>query len=100
MAINASWTDADTVALKSKALDYAQRAMALKEEGEEILRIINDNEITFEALGDDATVGGPVPKQAIWDVIGFDEQLYLLWSNQQLNSLGFWGGVLGRVVKV
>lgn len=86
--------------VESKALDYAQRALALKEEGEEILRIINDNDITFESLGDDAEVGGPVPKQAIWDALGFDAQLGLLWTNQQLNSLGYWGGVLGRIVKV
>ncbi len=100
MAINPAWTNADTVALKTRALGYAQRAIALKEEGEDILRIINDNELTYEALGDDATVGGPVPKQAIWDVLGFDAQLGLLWSNEPLTSIGFWGGVLGRIVKV
>lgn len=100
MAINPAWTDADTVAFKSLALEYAETAIALKAKGDAILRILNDNDLTFEALGDDATVGGPVLKQAIWDVLGFDAQLGRLWSNQQLDSLGFWGGVLGRIVKV
>lgn len=105
MTINPAWTNADTVALKSKALDLARQARNLKAQLDDLYVIMNDNEILFGDLNDEdestpPNLIGPVPKQAIWDALGFDAQLGLLWTNQQLNSLGYWGGVLGRIVKV
>lgn len=100
MAINPAWTDADTVALKSKALDLARQARNLKAQIDDLERIMNDNSILFDDLGDDAEVGGPVPKQAIWDMLGFRTQYNKLLNNESISGQGFLGGVLGRIVKV
>lgn len=105
MAINPAWTDADTVALKSKALDLARQARNLKAQLDDLDRIMNDNEILFDDLNDDdggepPNLLGPAPKQAIWDVLGFRTQYNKLLNNESISGQGFLGGVLGRIVKV
>lgn len=105
MAINPAWTDADTVALKSKARDLARQARNLRADLDDVARVMNDNSILFEDLNDDdggdpPTLLGPVPKQAIWDMLGFREQYNKLLNNEAISGQGFLGGVIGRIVKV
>ena len=105
MTINPAWTNADTVALKSKALDLARQARNLKAQLDDLYVIMNDNEILFGDLNDEdestpPNLIGPVPKQAIWDMLGFRTQYNKLLNNENISGQGFLGGVRGRIVKV
>lgn len=105
MAINPAWTNADTVALKSKALDLARQARNLQIQLDDLFRVTNDNSILFDDLADDdggdpPAALGPVPKQAIWDMLGFRGQYNKLLNNEDISGQGLLGGVLGRIVKV
>lgn len=105
MAINPAWTDADTGALKSKALDIAQQIVTMRAHIDDLRRIVTDNEVTIGEIndtdgGDPPSPIGPVPKQAIWDVMSFGDQLDLLCSNAVLTDVGWWGPKIGKIVKV
>lgn len=101
MTINPAWTNADTVALKSKVLAVSEMGLKMQEEMDAIERIVARNAITSEELTGPLDEGGPVPKSAIWEILTFRDQYAILLGNgTTITAPSFWDGVMGRMTKV